>query len=394
KILHLDLDAFFCSVEEKYHPELRGKAFVVGGRPDQRGVVASASYPARVFGVRSAMPTSRALRLCPGLIIAHGGHHRYSDISDQVMERIAALTPLVEQVSIDEAFLDVTDLPQTGLLIALQLQQRINTELELPCSIGIASNKLVAKTATDVGKASRTEKACPPNSILEVPPGEEAAFLAPLPVQALWGIGPKTAARLGELGVRSVGDILRIPESQLTHHFGKTGPELGQRARGIDLSPVVTSHTAKSVSQEITFDRDIQNRTMLEKTLRELSEKVCYRLRQDGFTGMTVKIKVRWPDFNTLTRQVTLRQPTDQDSQVCEAALFLFDSIWKPGQAVRLLGVGVSRLGSGLHQLSLWDTQDEKEHRLLEAVDVLRERYGSRIIRKASEIENKSSKTG
>jgi DNA polymerase-4 len=325
-------------------------------------------------------------------MIIHGRHHAYSEISDQVMERMGELTPLIEQVSIDEAFLDVTDLPESGLVIASRLQQRINTELALPCSIGIASNKLIAKTATDVGKASRKEKSRPPNSILEVPPGEEAAFLAPLPAQTLWGIGPKTAARLGELGVRTVGDILRIPERQLLHHFGKTGPELGLRARGVDTSPVVTSHTAKSVSQETTFDRDIQNRTLLEKTLRELSEKVCYRLRQDNFTGTTVKIKVRWPDFTTLTRQVTLRQATDQDSQVYETALYLFDSVWKPGQAVRLLGVGVSGLSTSLHQLSLWDTQDEKEHRLLEALDLLRERYGKRVIQKASDIENTSSK--
>ena len=323
KILHLDLDAFFCSVEEKRNPELRGKAFIVGGLPDQRGVVASASYPARVFGVRSAMPTSRALRLCPGLVIVHGRHHTYSEISDQVMERMGELTPLIEQVSIDEAFLDVTDLSQPGLLIASRLQQQINTELELPCSIGIASNKLIAKTATDVGKASRKEKSRPPNSILEVPPGEEAAFLAPLPAQTLWGIGPKTGTRLAELGVHTVGDILRIPERQLEHHFGKAGPELSLRARGIDLRPVITTHTAKSVSQETTFDRDIQNRTLLEKTLRELSEKVCYRLRQDDFAGTTVKIKVRWPDFTTLTRQVTLPQPTDQDSQVCGGRLIL-----------------------------------------------------------------------
>lgn len=389
KILHLDLDAFFCSVEEKHDPSLKGKRFIVGGRPDERGVVASASYPARVFGIHSAMPTSQALRLCPDLIIVHGQHHTYSEESDQVMERIGSLTALVEQVSVDEAFFDVTDLPQPGYEIARGLQLRINTELQLPCSIGVATNKLIAKTATDVGKTSRPDKSCPPNTILVIPPGEEAAFLAPLPAQAIWGIGPKTAKRLSELGVHTVGDLLRIPESMLARMFGKFGPELLLRARGIDNSPVVTSHTAKSISQETTFDRDIREQVVLERTLRELTEKVCSRLRKDDFAGTTVRLKLRWPDFTTLTRQVTLRQPTDQDGVVFDAILTLFHSVWKPGLSVRLLGVGVSGLGPGQHQLSLWDTPDEKEHRLLEAVDELRARYGKQVIQKASQLDRK-----
>jgi DNA polymerase-4 len=322
------------------------------------------------------------------LIIVHGRHHSYSAESELVMQRLRAITPLVEQLSIDEAFLDVSDLPQGGEQIARQLQQRINQELRLPCSIGVATNKLVAKTATDVGKASHKDKSLPPNTILVVPPGEEARFMAPLPAQALYGIGPKSAQRLEKLGVHTIGDILKIPPRQLKYYFGKWGPELLERAQGIDDRPVETGHAVKSVSQETTFDQDIHNQKELEDTLRYLSEKVCYRLRKDEICGITVRIKLRWSDFTTLTRQLTLRQATDQDSIVYQAALELFHSVWLPRRPVRLLGVGVSNLRPVSRQLSLWDTPGEKEHRLLEALDQLRERYGKKVIRRAKDLED------
>jgi DNA polymerase-4 len=208
KILHLDLDAFFCAVEEQRNPDLAGKPFAVGGRPEERGVVASCSYPARLYGVHSAMPMARARRLCPGLMIISSRHSVYSQVSRQVMERLHRLSPLVEQVSIDEAFLDVSDLLDTGEEIARRLQQEIKAELSLPCSIGIASNKLVAKIANDVGKAAnRSGK--PPNAITNIPVGQEAEFLAPLPVERLWGVGPKTAERLFRIGIRLIGDLAR-----------------------------------------------------------------------------------------------------------------------------------------------------------------------------------------
>ncbi|MBI4771414.1 MAG: DNA polymerase IV, partial [Chloroflexi bacterium] len=203
KILHLDLDAFFCAVEEQRDPALRGQAFAVGGRPEARGVVASCSYAARRFGVRSAMPMARAVKLCSGLIIVPSRHKVYSDVSRQVMERLYDLTPLVEQISIDEAFLDVSDLPESGEALARRLQATMRDELRLPCSLGVATNKLVAKIASDVGKAAARTGA-PPNAILVVPPGEEAAFLAPLPAAALWGVGPKTATRLAGLGIHTI----------------------------------------------------------------------------------------------------------------------------------------------------------------------------------------------
>lgn len=355
KILHLDLDAFFCAVEEQRDPTLHGRPFAVGGRPEERGVVASCSYPARRFGVHSAMPMSRALNLCPELIVVSSRHHVYGDVSRQVMERLEAATPLVEQISIDEAFLDMSDLLQPPDLLARQLQMTINQDLGLPCSLGVATNKLVAKIANDVGKAG-ARKGQPPNAITVVPPGQEADFLSPLPAEALWGVGPKTAARLAEIGIHTIGDITRWPEDVLVNLFGKNGRDLALRARGIDDSPIITTHIAKSVSQETTFSRDISHAETLHKTLRELSEGVGRQLRSADLSGTTVRLKLRWPDFTTLTRQITLPQPTDQDGEIFTAALQLFEKVWKPRQAVRLLGVGVSGLGPPMRQLSLWDT--------------------------------------
>lgn len=388
KILHLDLDAFFCAVEEQHNPALCGKAFAVGGRPEERGVVSSCSYAARKFGVRSAMPMARALRLCPVLVIVPSRHGVYSNVSRQVMQRLADLTPLVEQVSIDEAFLDITDLPESAEAVARRLQATIRDELGLPCSIGVAANKLLAKTANDVGKTA-ARSAGPPNAITVVAPGEEAAFLAPLPVDVLWGVGPKTAERLGELGIHRIGQLAAWSGEDLARLFGKLGSELAQRARGIDDRPVVTTHDTKSISQEVTFAKDIRDRSILVDTLRSQSEGVARRLRKAGLAGSTVKLKLRWPDFTTLTRQVTLEQPTDQDAEILAAALDLFGKVWTGGQAVRLIGVGVSGLAPPVRQLGLWDEEAERERRLQAAVDSLRERFGDRAIQRASRIKRR-----
>jgi DNA polymerase-4 len=389
KIMHLDLDAFFCAVEELQDPSLKGKPFAVGGRPESRGVVSSCSYAARQFGVRSAMPMGKALRICPQLIVVSSRHARYGEYSDRVMERINQLTPLVEQVSIDEAFLDVSDMPESSLFLARQLQARIRQELGLPCSLGVASNKLVAKVASDVGKAGHRGVE-PPCAITVVPPGEEALFLAPLPAQAIWGIGPKSAARLAELGIQTVGDLANLPESALREHFGKTGPELHRRALGIDDSPVEPSTgQAKSVSNEHTYDKDTREESTILKSLRYLSEHVGGRLRRANLAGTVVQIKLRWADFTTLTRQITLACPTDQDSVIYKTASELFQKVWHEERyAVRLVGVGVSGLAPAQRQLSLWDAGLEKEHKLLEAIDDLRERYGEKIIQRAEEMKD------
>lgn len=383
KIIHLDLDAFFCAVEELRRPELRGRPFAVGGRSDSRGVVSSCSYAARTFGVRSAMPMSRALRLCPDLIVIQGNYGAYSQASHQVMDILRRYTALLEQVSIDEAFLDLSDLPMDGRTLALEIQAAIQRECNLPCSLGVAANKLVAKIANDFGKSSHRGSGTYPNAITVVAPGEEAAFLEKLPAQALWGVGPKTGARLAEFGILTIGQLAQAPAGLLRREFGRYGEELALRARGIDESPVITEHDVKSVSQEVTFERDVRDADRLHHKLRELSEQVGYRLRQDNLTASTVRIKIRWDDFTTLTRQETLLQPTDQDGVIYGTALRLFDHLWLPEQRlVRLMGVGASGLTAHVHQLMLWDTPAEKERRLLDAVDAIRARYGKKILRR------------
>ncbi len=236
KILHIDQDAFFCSVEELKNPELVGKAFAVGGQPGQRGVVSSCSYAARQYGVRSAMPTGRAKALCPELILVSGHHSEYGAYSDKVMAIFHEISPLVEEVSIDEAFVDISDLPQSAELIARQIQERVRMDVNLPCSIGVATNKLVAKIATDAGKAEKKGSVAP-RAIKVVPPGTEAVFLAPLPVNAMWGVGPKMVAHLNALGMKTIGDIAKASPADLRRWLGKTGDYLARASQGIDNSP-------------------------------------------------------------------------------------------------------------------------------------------------------------
>src|SRR5215208_4621612 len=404
-ILHIDLDAFYCAVEETYQPELRGKPFAVGGKPEERGVVASCSYAARRMGVRSAMPMGKALRLCSSMIIVSSRHGLYSEVSRQVMERLHNLTPLVEQISIDEAFLDISDLHEAPESIAHKLQSRIRDELQLPCSIGIASNKMVAKIATEVGKslALREIKAKgevkPPNAMTIVPVGEEAVFLAPLPAEMLWGVGPKTSARLTELGIHTIGDIAKWPESEMIRMFGENGRDLARHSKGIDDRPIVTERETKSISQEITFSRDVRDDRVLEKTVQEQSAEVARQLRKNDLAGSTIKLKIRWPDFTTLTRQTTLQNRTDQEDEIAKAALDLLKLVRKPNQAVRLIGVGVTGLGQPIRQLGLWDTSEasrprhgvaavqidaEKERKLQNVLDELQEKYGKNIIKRGN----------
>lgn len=388
KILHIDLDAFFCSVEENNNPSLRGKPFAVGGRPDERGVVASCSYAARMFGVHSAMPMARAIKLCPELIIVSGRHGVYGNISRQVMDYLSTLTPLIEQVSIDEAFLDLSDLPEISENLAKTIQKYILDHFNLPCSIGVATNKLVAKIATDIGKASnRSEHS--PQAIKVVPTGHEAEFLAPLPTKALWGIGPKTAAHLDELGIHTIGDVTHMPKQDLIKHLGKFGEELEKRALGIDESPIHTSHEIKSVSNETTFAHDVVDIQILYETLHRLSESVGRRLRKKNLKGTTVKLKLRWQDFATLTRQESLPVPTNDDREIYASVKKLFIKTWKKGRPVRLLGVGVTQFSNPMMQLSLWDTLDKKNVNLLTAVDVLRDRYGKNTIMHGSDLKYK-----
>jgi len=393
KILHMDLDAFFCSVEELRDPTLKGKPFAVGGPPESRGVISTASYAARKFGVHSALPTARALRLCPQLILVSSFHSQYEEMSKKVMAIVGDYTPLVETLSIDEAFMDVSDMHETPLQIARSLQSRINCETNLPCSIGAATNMLVAKIANDFGKHQHKEP-IPPNAITIVEPGTEMEFLAPLPIDALWGVGPKTAERLAAIGIQTIGDLAKHSPDEMRRLFGQSGNDLVERARGLDDRQIQTEHDVKSISQETTFDQDIGDRDVLIQTIRRLSGRVGSQLRKQGLTAKTVRIKIRWANFETHTRQVALSNPTDHDSVIVGSAIDLFEKIWPEGKKVRLIGVGTSQFSQEPVQLNLLDATSEKESRLLRSVDDLRQRFGQQIVFHGYEIKEKSKGNG
>ncbi len=384
KILHLDLDAFFCAVEELHDPSLKGKPFAVGGSADSRGVVASCSYAARMYGVRSAMPMRRALQLCPNLIVVSSRHGNYSQVSKQVMALID-ITPFIEKISIDEAFMEVSDLQEPLVEIARDLQRRVNREMKLPISIGGATNKLVAKIANDWGKSQKKSPE-PPNAITIIPPGEEAAFLTPLPVQSLWGVGPKTAEKLEAIGIKTIGALAKTPPETLEMMFGQYGPDLRRRAMGIDNRPIEMEHEVKSISNEVTFARDLVNQDHLLSVFRDLSEQVGRRLRKASLAGNTIQIKLRWSDFTTITRQNTLISATNLDQEIYETAAALFLDNWPKGKPVRLIGVGVTNLGPPIHQLGLWSDDHQKKARLVNVVDDLREKFGKDIIQRADHL--------
>jgi DNA polymerase-4 len=391
-ILHLDLDAFFVAVEQLDNPALAGKAVIVGGRPQARGVVSSASYEARAYGVRSAMPTAQALRLCPEAVLLPGHHDRYHEMSRRVMSLLREYTPLLEQVSVDEAFLDVTGTeahygPPAALAVALQA--RLQIELGLSASLGVAANKLVAKIASDYHK---------PHGITVVPPGEEAAFLAPLPVRRLWGVGEVTARTLARLGLETIGDLAGVAPERLCQMFGVHGEHLARAARGQDDSPVVTEHAVKSLSREETFARDTRDVALLGRELLRMSDEVAERLRRHGLLARTVTLKLRYADFVTLSRQVTLPMPTDSGPEIRIAARALLDAAWDRRQAIRLLGVGTAGLTQTPGQMPLFDSaegasetarreQREQRARLDATLDRIRQRFGEDAIRRASLLE-------
>lgn len=379
-ILHLDLDAFFVSVELLDRPELRGKPVAVGGRAEARGVISSASYEARKFGVRSALPTKRALQLCPDLILLAGDHAKYAAHSRRIMARLRTITPQVEQISIDEAFLDITG---TELLhgapeaLAHKLHDQVRAEFGLPCSIGVAANKLVAKIATEQAK---------PDNVRIVPPGEEAAFLAPLPVRALWGVGPKTAAVLKAMRIETIGQIVSAGSEALARQLGRRAAEdLIRRAKGIDASPVVVEHEARQISQETTFARDVRDETQLRSTLLQLSEGVGRQLRGDDLGARTIAVKLRYGDFSTFTRQTTLPQAVDLDQAIFNAAWALFEANWDR-RPIRLLGVAARQIGPMAQQLDLFAPRDERPDRLIQAVDEIRDRFGRGALKRASTL--------
>jgi DNA polymerase-4 len=353
-IIHLDLDAFFASVEMLENPNLAGKPLIVGGSPDGRGVVASASYPARSYGVRSAMPTARALALCPAAIVLPPRHRIYRDYSRQVMEILRESTDLVEQTSVDEAFLDVTDQSpswEAVVSFARRLQRDVKARTGLSASLGVATNKLVAKVASDRDK---------PGGLTVVSPGEEAAFLAGLPVRVLWGVGPVTAEKLAKMGVSTVGELAEIHERELEARFGRQGIALAQQAHGIDRRPLKVERDPKSVSQERTFARDLVQEAALQEQLLRMSQGVSRRLKDGDLVAGTIAVKLRYADFTTLTRQMQLSVPTNEEQEICRAAQVLLERLWRPGRPVRLLGVVGRKLSAPPGQLRLmFDDEDE-----------------------------------
>jgi DNA polymerase-4 len=379
-ILHLDLDAFFVAVERLDNPALIGVPVIVGGRAEARGVVSSASYEARAFGVRSAMPTAQALRLCPQAILVGGNRRRYVEMSGKVMALLGEYTPLLEPISIDEAFLDISGTEAhygPPAVLAQTLRDRIAAELGLSASLGAAANKLVAKIASDLRK---------PHGITVVPPGQEAAFLAPLPIRRLWGVGEVTGRELARLGIQTIGDLARFSPEELRGRFGAHGEGLWRAATGIDDSPVTPEHEAKSLSREETFAQDVRDPILLRRELLRLSDAVAGRLRRHTLQARTVALKLRYPDFTTLTRQTTLPDPTDAGPVIYAQALALFDAAWDR-RPVRLIGVAAANLSQGARQLRLFEQEDARQSHLEVALDRIRARFGEDAIQRASLLE-------
>ncbi len=376
-ILCLDLDAFYASVEELLHPEWKGLPLLVGGRPEERGVVSSCSYAARKFGIHSAMPMAQALRLCPQAIVAPPHYDVYSDYSHRVMAMMREYGCAMEQVSVDEVFLDATDCVAAwggARALATEVKKRLREQIGLACTIGIASNKLVAKIASTVGK---------PDGLVEVPDGQEAEFLAPLPIGQLWGVGKKSAAKLQAMGIYSIGDLQNMPLTRLKPEFGDWALDLQQRARGAGSDMVETDHEQKSISRETTFAKDVVSLEQLKRVLLSLSDQVGRDLRDGGLQAKTIAIKLRWSDFATITRQTTLPHTTDATSDIYQAAVTLLTAAMKRGAKVRLIGVRATHLASG-HQLGFFESASEKRARADRAVDEIRDRFGDTAIRRAS----------
>jgi DNA polymerase-4 len=328
------------------------------------------------------MPMGQAVRICPELIICRGNHIEYGRRSRQVMAVLRRRTDLVEQISIDEAFLDVSTQTDQPYEYAKDLQQEIQSETSLPCSFGIASNKLVAKIATDVGKSS-VKTTTYPNAIQVVPPGHEAEFLAPLAIQMLWGVGPKTAERLAALGIYTIGELAAWPQEDLYKRLGKGGYDLHKRAHGIDTREIVTHREPKSFSQEITFGRDVSDETRLREQIQRQSQKVARSMQKADQAGVTIRIKLRWPDFTTITRQTTLPEPTNNPEIIFVTAYQLFKDNWNGKTPVRLIGVGVGHLQAPSRQLSLWDKTDyTKMAKIESALYEVKKRFGEDSITK------------
>ncbi|MDD5591137.1 MAG: DNA polymerase IV [Dehalococcoidales bacterium] len=370
-IMHIDLDSFFVSVEQVLNPELKGKPVVVGGKPDRRGVVATASYEARAFGLHSGMPLATAVRLCPEAIFIEGNFARYREFSRKFMAIINEFSPSIEPMGLDEAYLDVTGFESIHGSIrqmADRMKQRIRSELGLCASVGIANCKVVAKIASELSK---------PDGLLEVTPGEEKDFLAPLPVEKLPGVGKQTLKIIKGLGVYTVGGLSRMSPRALKTHLGSAGEMLYRFANGIDDRQVLPPGEAKSISRESTFGEDTRDLSYLEATLWVQSEKVGADLRKKGKQAKCVTLKLRYADFSTITRSRTLNEGVDTDRAIFETGIGLLErALAKEKQAVRLIGIGVSKLVEASRQTMLFAPSDRKLEELNKAIDSIRNKHG------------------
>lgn len=382
-ILHVDMDAFYAAVEQRDHPEYRRKPVIVGSDPKQgrgRGIVATCSYEARKFGVHSAQPISKAWKLCPHGIYIKPDMQKYARVSDRVMRILAGFTDLLEQVSIDEAFLDVTGsrrLFGTGPEIARKIKQRIREELNLTASVGVAQNKFIAKIASDLKK---------PDGLVVVEPGREKEFLAPLAIGRLWGVGPKTEAYLRKLGLVRIGQLADLPAVNSVSRMGRVGTHLLQLARGIDSRPVLPEEGFKSIGHEITFDSDTTDPELLEKTLLQLTERVAQRLRKNSARARTIAIKFREADFSTRSRRTTLDRPADTVEGIFPVALKLMKTLVRKKIPVRLIGVhtGNLEMKDDGGQMSLFDGAPRRDRKLAEAMDDIVQRFGGEAITRAA----------
>ncbi|HEV3255983.1 MAG TPA: DNA polymerase IV [Gemmataceae bacterium] len=389
-VLHVDMDAFYASVEQRDRPELRGRPVIVGGTGG-RGVVCAASYEARPFGVHSAMPTATARRLCPHAVFLPVRMGHYADVARQIREVFMSFTPLVEPLSLDEAFLDVRGCE--GLFgpapeIALQVKARILAETGLVASVGVAPNKFLAKLASDHGK---------PDGFVVLPADRVAEFLAPLPVGQIWGVGAKGQEQLHALGARTVGQLAGLPERLLADHLGEAGRHVWRLAHGLDDRPVVSDREAKSISTETTFDKDIGDRRVLRVWLLGLVDHLAGRLRQQGVRAQAVELKVRSSDFRTRVRSLTLAEPSNLTGALWQAAQRLLDrSLSRDVLPVRLVGVGASKLTRGAAvQKDLFDSDAlERQAALDETIDAIRGQFGSGAIRWGSLLDGPHASPG
>ena len=381
-ILHIDMDAFFVSVEEVRDPSLKGKPVIVGGAPDGRGVVAAASYEARKYGIHSAMPISRAKRLCPHAIFLRGSHGLYSEFSGRIFDIMNTYSPLVEPMSLDEAYVDLTGCERLHGSItdtAVRMHDAIKNQVGINASIGMAANKLMAKIASGMSK---------PNGFLRILPGYEATFLAPLAVGRIPGIGPKSVEEFKRIGIHTVRDLAALPLELLEEAHGEWGTRLYEKARGISHSPVWKRDDTRSISRETTLDEDSADPAFLESKLSWLVEKAASQLREEGLRARCVSLKLRDSDFKTVTRSHTLNKAACEDHVIFDTVGALFRKLFKRGTRVRLIGVALTSLSSGTApQMELFENMDAKQwQKLYQGIDSIRDKYGFRSILRGSSV--------